>query len=240
MGDGGLTCSSLDQRVCRTMAGTEGRTGAVHRDGWRARWARQRGATEKLDAMGRRQQGRWSRDGTSLDFFFGQGAGKQGARPWRCWGMGAAGEGTRRRELGVRAEGTCRPGLQSSNGCSVEEQRLEQKGRHSRRGATDDPGAEASRHGRKSSCWERLPQGNSVEEASAAGAQGEGAVWSLGRRPWGREEPLLACYVEGRVEGDAGSVRRLKEKRKMVVAAVVFPGVGVQKCLHLQGEGPYL
>jgi hypothetical protein len=37
MGDGGLTCSSLDQRVCRTMAGTEGRTGAVHRDGWRAR-----------------------------------------------------------------------------------------------------------------------------------------------------------------------------------------------------------
>jgi hypothetical protein len=42
------------------------------------------------------------------------------------------------------------------------------------------------------------------------------------------------------VEGDAGSVRRLKEKRKMVVAAVVFPGVGVQKCLHLQGDGSYL
>jgi hypothetical protein len=144
------------------------------------------------------------------------------------------------RELSVRAEGTCRPGLQSSNGCSVEEQRLEQKGRRSRRGAMDDPRAEASRHGRKSSCWERLLQGNSAEEASAAGAQGEGAVWSLGRRPWGREEPLLACCVEGRVEGDAGSVRRLKEKRKMVVAAVVFPGVGVQKCLHLQGDGSYL
>jgi hypothetical protein len=85
MGDGGLTCSSLDQRVCRTMAGTEGRTGAVHRDGWRARWARQRGATEKLDAMGRRQQGRWSRDGTSLDFFLGRERGN------RELGHGAAG-----------------------------------------------------------------------------------------------------------------------------------------------------
>jgi hypothetical protein len=125
-------------------------------------------------------------------FFLGRERGKQGARPWRCWGMGAAGEGTRRRELGVRAEGTCRPGLQSSTGCGVEEQRLEQKGRRSRRGAMDGPGAEASRHGRKSSCW-------------------------------------LAAS-RGRVEGDAGSVRRLKEKRKMVVAAVVFPGVGVQNC----------
>jgi hypothetical protein len=46
----------------------------------------------------------------------------------------------------------------------------------------DDPGVEASRHGRKSSCWERLLQGNSAEEASAAGAQGEGAVgaWGVG------------------------------------------------------------
>jgi hypothetical protein len=39
--------------MCRTMAGAEGRKGVVHRDGWRAHWARHKGATEKLDAMGK-------------------------------------------------------------------------------------------------------------------------------------------------------------------------------------------
>src|SRR5690242_18942687 len=111
------------------------------------------------------------------------------------WGAGSRGAGLEmgarwiflgrergNRSLGIRAEGTCKPGLQSSNGCSVEEQRLEQKGRRARRGAMDYPGVEASRHGLKSSCWERLLQGNSSEEASAAGAQGEGAVgaWGVG------------------------------------------------------------
>jgi hypothetical protein len=31
-----------------------------------------------------------------------------------------------------------------------------------------------------------------------------------------------------------------KEQGKKEVAAVVFLGVGVQKCLHLQGDGSYL
>jgi hypothetical protein len=118
-------------------------------------------------------------------FFFGQGAGKQGARPWRCWGMGAAGEGTRRRELGVRAEGTCRPGLQSSTGCGVEEQRLEQKGRRSRRGAMDGPGAEASL-GKKTPCCSRSPK----EEQGARRPGRRLLATCREEAPWGRSSLL--------------------------------------------------
>jgi hypothetical protein len=56
----------------------------------------------------------------------------------------------------------------------------------------DVHGADVLRHRRKSSWWERLLQGNSAEEASAAGAQGEGAdgAWGAGhgveKRPYWR------------------------------------------------------
>ena len=74
--------------------------------------------------------------------------------------------------------------------------------------------------------------------AGGAGASGfilrvgKGAAWALGwgerrapapvARDTGRKKAgveLWCAASRGRVEGDAGSVRRLKEKRKMVVAA---------------------
>jgi len=99
--------------------------------------------------------------------------------------MGAAGEGTRRRELGVRAEGTCRPGLQSSTGCGVEEQRLEQKGRRSRRGAMDGPGAEASL-GKKTPCCSRSPK----EEQGARRPGRRLLATCREEAPWGRSSLL--------------------------------------------------
>jgi hypothetical protein len=93
------------------------------------------------------------------------------------------------------------------------------EGKALRRGTMDGHEADVSCHGRKSSCWERLLQGNSAEEASATGAQGEGAAGAWGAGHGVEKSSCWRAASRGRVEGDAGSVRRLKEKRKMVVAA---------------------
>jgi hypothetical protein len=44
---------------------------------------------------------------------------------------------------------------------------------------------------------------------------------------------------EGAARPDA-AVRKKETGKKKKVAAVVFLGVGVQKCLHLQGDDSYL
>jgi hypothetical protein len=49
-------------------------------------------------------------------------------------------------------------------------------------------------HGRKGSCWERLLQGNSAEEASTAGAHGRRG-WSLGKIAGGARPATKGHHV---------------------------------------------
>jgi hypothetical protein len=80
--------------------------------------------------------------------------------------------------------------------------------------------------------------------------RGKGRRWREGT-PWARrgrkgaELPALGKEAwapsmgEGAARPDA-AVRKKETGKKKKVAAVVFLGVGVQKCLHLQGDGSYL
>jgi hypothetical protein len=125
-----------------------------------------------------------------------------------------------RRELGVRAEGSCRPGLAELDWVPA----LRSSGWSRREGAQGEEPWTAMELMHRA-MGGRTPAGSACSRGTRRGGfcrgrPGRRSGWSLGRRPWGREEHLLTCCVEGgRVEGDAGSVRRLKEKRKMVVAA---------------------
>jgi hypothetical protein len=104
--------------MCRTMAGAEGRKGAVHRDGWREQGLGRRGCSPSRGSLlphqgkggrGEQQQGReasWEEDEQ-------EGAGKISGRPWELLpreGVGVGGVAPleqRNRELSHGSHG-CR------------------------------------------------------------------------------------------------------------------------------------
>ena len=160
--------------------------------GCAAPWLEQRGGRAPCTGMDggraghvtevrRRSSTPWGGDsrGAGLEmgprWIFRAGSGQTGSSAMALLGDGSAGEGTRRRELGVRAEGSCRSGLQLVPGaCS------------SWGPVRPWPATEREQREGKKQKWS-----SGLEGAERRGEKKKSQPWEGARRAGGKERPAM-------------------------------------------------